>query len=37
MKPFPGHHALGTPERLFNQKLSSSPVAVDAIKIYEIY
>ncbi|KAF9410745.1 hypothetical protein HW555_010262 [Spodoptera exigua] len=29
MKPFPGHHALGTPERLFNQKLSSSRVAVE--------
>lgn len=29
MKPFPGHHALGTPERLFNQKLSSSRVVVE--------
>lgn len=29
MKPFPGHHAIGTPERLFNQKLSSSRVAVE--------
>lgn len=29
MKPFPGHHAAGTPERLFNQKLSSSRVAVE--------
>lgn len=29
MKPFPGHHAIGTPERLFNQKLSSSRVTVE--------
>lgn len=29
MKPFPGHHAIGTPERLFNKKLSSSRVAVE--------
>lgn len=29
MKPFPGHHALGTPERLFNQNLSRSRVVVE--------
>ncbi|CAH1999221.1 unnamed protein product [Acanthoscelides obtectus] len=29
MKPFPGHHAVGTPERLFNQKLSSSRVTIE--------
>lgn len=29
MKPFPGHHAIGTPQRLFNQKLSSSRVVVE--------
>lgn len=29
MIPFPGHHAEGTPERLFNQKLSSSRAAVE--------
>lgn len=29
MKPFPGHHGIGTPERIFNQKLSSSRVTVE--------
>ncbi|CAH1959336.1 unnamed protein product [Acanthoscelides obtectus] len=29
MKPFPGHHAVGTPKRLFNQKLSSSRVTIE--------
>nr|CAI5817716.1 unnamed protein product [Callosobruchus analis] len=29
MKPFPGYHAICSRERLFNQKLSSSRVAVE--------
>lgn len=29
MKPFPGHHAVGTPERIFNQELSRSRVVVE--------
>lgn len=29
MKPFPGFHALGTPERFFNQRLSNSRVVVE--------
>lgn len=29
MKPFPGHHALDTPQRLFNQELSRSRVVVE--------
>lgn len=29
MKPFPGHHAIGTPERVFNQKLSSSRLVME--------
>lgn len=29
MKPFPGHHAIGTPQRLFNQELSRSRVVVE--------
>lgn len=29
MKPFPGHHAIGTPQRKFNQQLSSSRVVVE--------
>ncbi|CAK1597954.1 unnamed protein product [Parnassius mnemosyne] len=29
MKPFPGHHALGTPQRIFNQELSRSRVFVE--------
>ncbi|CAF4947221.1 unnamed protein product [Pieris macdunnoughi] len=29
MKPFPGHHLLGTPERMFNQQLSRSRVVVE--------
>lgn len=29
MKPFPGHHALGTPQRIFNQELSRSRVVVE--------
>lgn len=29
MKPFPGHHELGTPERIFNQELSRSRVFVE--------
>lgn len=29
MKPFPGHHVLGSPERIFNQELSGSRVVVE--------
>lgn len=29
MKPFPGHHRLGTPERMFNQQLSRSRAVVE--------
>lgn len=29
MKPFPGHYALGTPERIFNQELSRSRIKVE--------
>ncbi|XP_063836770.1 uncharacterized protein LOC135085916 [Ostrinia nubilalis] len=29
MKPFPGHHQLGTPERMFNQELSRSRAVVE--------
>lgn len=29
MKPFPGHYALGSPERIFNQELSRSRVKVE--------
>ncbi|XP_050670649.1 putative nuclease HARBI1 [Leptidea sinapis] len=29
MKPFPGHHALGSPERVFNHELSRSRVKVE--------
>lgn len=29
MKPYPGNHETGTPERIFNQKLSSSRVVVE--------
>lgn len=29
MKPFPGHHAVGTPQRLFNQQLSRTRVIVE--------
>lgn len=29
MKPFPGHHAQGSPERIFNQQLSHSRVKVE--------
>lgn len=29
MKQFPGHHALGSPERVFNQELSRSRVKVE--------
>lgn len=29
MKPFPGHHALGSPQRVFNQELSNSRVVVE--------
>jgi len=31
MKPYPGNHAVGSPKRIFNQRLSSSRVVVENV------
>jgi len=31
MKPFPGNHEIGSPKRIFNQKLSSSRVVIENV------